>query len=248
MVNEKLVAWTRSKIKAGYEKQDIVDFLIKKNYTKEEVHEVFNNIENNKEIKKEKVEKKEHVEVSEFNGFDFWDKLKYLFSNPNLFFEKIKHEKGMKNSFFMLLIIALFIVIFGIGMIFTTRFGRYGTIPIFSYFNFLGYVPIIVAILLFIVSPLYVGIIHAIVVAFKGSGKYAETYKAYAYSIMPAILLSLIPFAGLASIIYSYILMTIGISKLHNIGKGKAVLAILMPVILIAGLIVIFVIMARNLL
>jgi hypothetical protein len=40
--------------------------------------------------------------------FGFLEKIKYLFTNPNLFFKKIKYENGIKNS---MLMYCLFLVV-----------------------------------------------------------------------------------------------------------------------------------------
>jgi hypothetical protein len=42
----------------------------------------------------------------------FWEKIKYLFTNPNLFFNSIKDERGIRNSFIMYLVFGIGISIF----------------------------------------------------------------------------------------------------------------------------------------
>ena len=185
-------------------------------------------------------------------SFDFWDKLKYLFSNPNLFFEKIKSEKGIKNALLTFVIVGFFASVISYGISFGTRFflpygrGFFG-FPL-GYFGLLGYgflgwlSPIIGFLSSILISFIYSGIIYAIIIAFKGEGTFLDTYKVYAYSMVPFLILKLIPLIGYLSIIYSFILMIIGISKLHNISKGKAALACLLPVIFVIGSLILFVI------
>lgn len=89
-------------------------------------------------------------------------------------------------------------------------------------------------------SFVYAGIVHLLVMAFGGNG-YSETYRAYAYAMIPATILMLIPVVGFLGFIYAIILMVIGLSRLHNITIGKATIAVLAPILLIIGLAVTFV-------
>ena len=193
--------------------------------------------------------------VSFSGSFDFWDKLNYLFSNPNLFFEKIKLEKGMKNAILTFAIVGVFVDVVSYGARFIMPYGMglfglgylgLGYFGIFRY-GFLSIFPFVGFLIALLISFIYSGIIHAIVIAFKGSGTFSETYKAYAYSMIPFLIIKLIPILGYLSIIYSFILMIIGVSKLHNISRGKAALACLLPVILVIGIFVFFIFMYLSL-
>ncbi len=69
-----------------------------------------------------------------------------------------------------------------------------------------------------IITFVYSGLIHAIMIAFKGEGTYSDSYKVYAYSMIPYLIIrSVVPFFGSLSIIFSFFLMIVGISKLHNV-------------------------------
>jgi len=52
------------------------------------------------------------------------------------------------------------------------------------------------------------------------------------------LILSVVPMVGFLAIIYSIILMIIGLSKVHNLSKGKAALACLLPAVLVIGLLI----------
>lgn len=182
-------------------------------------------------------------------NFGFWDKLNYLFSNPNLFFEKIKPEKGIKNALLTFVIVGFFASIVSYGISYGMRFMMPHGIGYFGFpmylglgYGFFGIFPLVGFLSSLLISFIYAGIIHAIVTAFKGEGTYAETYKAYFYSMVPFLILKLIPIVGYLSIIYSFILMIIGVSKLQNISRGKAALACLLPVIFVIGSLVLLVI------
>ena len=73
----------------------------------------------------------------------------------------------------------------------------------------------------------------------KGSGSYTDTYNVIAYSLVPYAILSIVPLIGFLSFIYSIILMTIGFAKYHNISKGKAVTAAIIPLVIVLVLLII---------
>jgi len=89
-----------------------------------------------------------------------------------------------------------------------------------------------------VMTFLYSGLIHALIIAFKGEGTYSSSYNVYAYSMIPYLILSVVPMVGFLAIIYSIILMIIGLSKVHNLSKGKAALACLLPAVLVIGLLI----------
>lgn len=227
MVRQELIDWINNTESKGYTEKQLMYHLTKKGYKKKDIEEAFSII--NKESPSNPAR-----DVGD--KFDFWDKLKYLFSNPKVFFESVKAEKGIKNALLTFVILSFSVSVINYGMSFFSRFflpQRYGYM---GYFGLLGPAFIFGTFLFSLaLSFAYSGIIHLIVMAFKGQGTYAETYKAYAYSMIPFMILVLIPFIGFLSIIYSFVLMIIGIAKLHNISKGKSALACLMPAIFIIG-------------
>lgn len=171
--------------------------------------------------------------------FGFWDKIKYVFSDPNLFFEKIKLEQGIKNSILMYAIVGAFFSVisfaFTFGMI-SLMAGGYGGLGLYGFFN--PALPFVILIIGLAMTFLYSGLIHAIMIAFKGEGTYTNSYNVYAYSMIPYLILSVIPMVGFLAIIYSIVLMIIGISKVHNVSRGKAALACLLPAVLVIGLLI----------
>lgn len=160
------------------------------------------------------------------------DKIKYILSNPNYFFEQVKNEYGIKNSLITYISVSLFSVVVAISIDFTMSRNV-------SYF-WLFYA--IVVVLSFVFSFAYAGIMHLLAISLKGSGTYSDAYRAYAYSMLPFLVLLLIPFVGSISIIYSLILMMIGISKLYSLSKGNSAIVVLVPIIFILGLIVLTII------
>jgi hypothetical protein len=180
--------------------------------------------------------------------FGFWDKIQYLFSNPNLFFENLRYENSIKNALITYCMVSIFIS--AVSFLFSFTLGRMGGMMSgvfklgFSSFMFFPFFSFIFGI---IMTFVYSGIVHLLVIAFKGGGNFADTYKAYTYSMVPSSILSLVPLIGFFSIIYSFVLMIIGVSKLHNISKGYAALACLLPLVAVIGLLIylFFIIMSR---
>ena len=172
--------------------------------------------------------------------FGFWDKIKYIFSDPNLFFDRVKSEKGIKNSLLMYAIVALFFSVIN----FALQFGLTGRGPmIFGHLISFSYLiatsPFANLTLGLIIAFAFSGLIHALIKAFKGKGTYSNSFNIYAYSMIPYLVLSVIPLIGFFAIIYSFILMIIGLSKVHDVSKGKAAVACLLPAIVVFGLMVI---------
>ncbi|MFH1072779.1 MAG: Yip1 family protein [Nanoarchaeota archaeon] len=187
--------------------------------------------------------------------FGFWDKLKYLFSNASIFFEKIKREKDISNALMLYSIIVVFVLGASyLSGIFLNSMVPYGVGNLYSPLSYSiggmkeGIFYLVWFFIAIATTFLNSGLISAAVVGFKGKAKYAQTYQAYTYSMIPFIFLSLIPFIGWLSIIFSFIIMSFGISKLHNISRGKAVVACLIPVFLYMLLIGLFVIFLLGLL
>lgn len=226
MVNQKLIDWIKKTEEKGYSDKQLNDYLAKKGFKKQEIDEALGSVK---------------ARMIPSQKFDFWDKIQYLISNPKLFFDKIKSEKGIKNAFLTLIIVSFSVSILTYGMTFFMRFLLPQQYSYLGYFGLFGPFFIIGGFLLSIaMSFVYAGIVHLIVMIFKGQG-YAETYKAYAYGMIPATVLMLIPLIGFAGIIYSIILIVIGLSRLHGITIGKAVIAVLAPILLLVGLAVTFI-------
>jgi hypothetical protein len=89
------------------------------------------------------------------------------------------------------------------------------------------------------------GIIHLCLMIVRGNKSgYKTTFRSIAYSYS-AYLFGVIPFIGLLfGGIYAIILTIIGVREGHGISTGKAVLAVLLPVIVIFGLIFIAIFLA----
>jgi len=68
-----------------------------------------------------------------------------------------------------------------------------------------------------------------------------ETIKALAYASTPALLLCWIPLINLLAAIWSTILFILGVRELHKFSTSRAVLAIIIPVIIITAVVAVVV-------
>ena len=60
-----------------------------------------------------------------------------------------------------------------------------------------------------------------------------QTIKAVLYAFTPSGLIGWIPFFGLLGWVWSIILTILGVRELHDLSTGKAVIAVILPVILL---------------
>lgn len=169
----------------------------------------------------------------------FWDKIKYMFSGPNLLFESVKKEKDIKNAVMMYSIVGAFFATLSfislLSMQLLASAGRqsfdFGSmlLPGAAYLMFAANL---------VSTFIYSALIHAFVVAFKGTGKYSDSYNVYTYSLIPAMILGVIPLVGIFSWIYTIILAVNGLKMVHGLSNGKSILACILPAVLILILLV----------
>jgi hypothetical protein len=169
------------------------------------------------------------------------NKIKDVFTNPILFFDRIKEEKGVKKAFIYFIVLAFFSTLlsylislvmpaYSVGVL-EKIFGV--TIPeeavrvpsilmtIFYYVFTLGFV--------FLVA----GLLHVWILIFGGKADYTKSYQLYVYSHTPSYLLGWIPFLGFFAGIYSLILLILGTEKMHDISRKRAILMYVIPVAII---------------
>jgi hypothetical protein len=99
-----------------------------------------------------------------------------------------------------------------------------------------GYIllsPVLVIVFMFIAS----GILHLCLMIVGGARKpFETTFRVVCFSSGSTSLLSMIPFCGgLISGVWNIVLEIIGVARAHEIDTGKAVLAVLLPIIVCCG-------------
>ena len=182
-------------------------------------------------------------------GLNFWNSLKKLVSNPESFFKNLKSEKGIKNSLLSYTIVSGFFAVFNmfLASFFYLIFQSEFIFGIQSFVVFLVLATIIFLLISVLSTFLYSLFIHIFVLLFGGDGGFVNTYNVYTYSMIPFLFILLIPYIGFFGIFYFVFLMTIGISKLHNLSILRSAFAVLIPgtIIFLTSFIVFFYLLAR---
>ena len=111
----------------------------------------------------------------------------------------------------------------------------------------LGLVAFIVLVPLFLVVGMFIasGVLHLCLMIVGGAKKpFETTFRVVCFSAGSTYLLSMIPFCGgMITAVWNIVLEIIGIARSHEIETGKAVLAVLLPMIVCCGVIVLFAIL-----
>jgi hypothetical protein len=172
-----------------------------------------------------------------YKKLGFFSKIKLALTKPSELFEAVKDESlGSAFKFLALITLIPFLIL---------------SSPLLLFADFFLIVTVILIVygwvLILGVSFISAGILHLFVRLFKGIGKYRNTYTAMAYSTTPliflplmllgAVLLSLVTFTVILLIYfmitaYEFIILVIGLSKLHRISKVRALASILIPAII----------------
>ncbi len=194
------------------------------------------------------VSKDEYVPWESGEGFvgAFFKTVRDSLFSPTKFFKKISFGEG----YWAPLIYALIVGIIGNGCailwiwLFMAQFLPMDRLPFqysLSILQMIIPLPFQQAIAIFIGSA----IIHLCLMIVRGNTHgYKTTFRAISYSYS-GYLFGIIPFIGLIiGGIYTFILTIIGVREGHEISTGKAVLAVLLPAIVIFGLIFIAILVA----
>lgn len=213
----------------GYTKEEVVETLLNKGYSMKEINDSFDSID------------KGYKKLQQgFKTIGYSEKLKLLFSKPIEFFNVVREPKIIKSMLFFLTIsTSVLFISLAINLMIMVIYGAMNNLGFMLSSGFL----IILLILTFASTFVFSGIYYLVIRLFKGTGTYTDTYNAYTYSIIPWVILSVIPIIGYLSFVYSMVLIIFGFSRYHNISKGKAVLVVLIPIIPVIILIGVFVLL-----
>ncbi len=175
-----------------------------------------------------------------------FEKIKTVLTSPTKFYNSVKSEKGFKSPILYLLVMSLLSIV--LSTAFTLAFppSLLGvTVPVSLEASIIG-IPIAFVIGI-IATFLIVGIFHVFVYLLGGKNGFLQTFKSNVYGSTPSYIFGWIPYVNLVVGIYSlFYLIPKGISMQHNMSMGRAVLAILLPVIIV--LVLAFVLFAAVLL
>ena len=92
-----------------------------------------------------------------------------------------------------------------------------------------------------------VAIVHVFVYLFGGKCGYLQSYKSYVYGMTPFLLLGWLPYLNIIVALYSWLyLFPKGLSILQNMGFGRALASILLPIIIISAIMFVLAIVWFN--
>ncbi|PIN93563.1 hypothetical protein COU54_02690 [Candidatus Pacearchaeota archaeon CG10_big_fil_rev_8_21_14_0_10_31_24] len=217
----------------GYSKKEITSVLLDKGYSEKEIDFAFSNRTEKSPSNK--------IKVPTQSDLSYMDRFKLLFSNPEELFSRIK-ESGIGNALglaFICAVISIFlltmVIFMFVGVLYKSG-GYAGAGMFYSILSAFLYL-IIFGIGLFV----YSGVTHLVIKLMGGTGCYSDSFNACTYGIIPFIILAVIPFIGWLSIIYSIIVMSMGLSKYHDLPKGRCALAACIPIIVLILAVVFFI-------
>ncbi|MBW3018807.1 YIP1 family protein [Candidatus Woesearchaeota archaeon] len=165
-----------------------------------------------------------------------FDRFKQLFSHPNEFFQEVKKEKSILGGFELFFLVSVFALLVQVVV--------FGILPlVLRFYNIAEFTQYIVSNAAFVivsVAGLFVmsAVIHLMLKLFKGRGTYTDTFNVVAYSLVPFVLLSVIPFFGVLVIFYTIFLLVIGLMRMHNLDGYKVVFSLILP---FAALMILFI-------
>ncbi len=182
-----------------------------------------------------------------------WNDSKLLVTHPAQFFGAIKGQGIHFRPFLIFLLVAL------IGGIILVAFGAslpsvdqsalptgilsdvLSTLtlpvsPLVILAILLGILIVIFSVLFVLLSFIGAAITHIFVLLFGGKGGYTDTFNVFTYSALPSTILTFVPVVGLFSGFYSLYLQVVGLSEVHEMGRGKATLVVVIPIVLTIAL------------
>jgi hypothetical protein len=187
---------------------------------------------------------------------DLMNEMKGFLLSPSETFKKTSGKSlGAAYQYYVVLLV-IFTILFGIVAVsmglaaFTSMVDKMGAIPIVggvaagAAANFSGFVIalgvfFVYLLFLFYLLGVFVEalIIHAFVLLMGGEKGFRQTIKTTMYSSTPFLLLGWIPIVSTIAYIWSIVLLVIGIKETHQMSLGNAVLAVLIPIVLVIILI-----------
>jgi len=177
---------------------------------------------------------------------EIFEKIKKVLLRPTEFFTEVKKEVGFGKAFKYLAVISLvyvvllMIMMFFFSMALGVGYGSFISSMFAGFFIFI--LPIIIYCISLVGSFVGAGFVHLFAKMFGGKGDYSATYKVSVYSSTPTLLFGWINYVNLFVSIYSFYLYLKGLSILHDVSMGRAVLIAIIPGIIIVAIIFAFVI------
>ncbi len=158
-----------------------------------------------------------------------------ILTHPNTFFQKLPNESMFSiYSFFIALFSIYTILSIGVSYLLqqllksigflTSEQINLGIISV-SQSTFEIIISIATFFLMLILIFAVVGLIHLYLKLFKAKATYLQTFQLYVYAYVPTYLFAWIPFIGWFAIIWSIVLLVLGVQKTHKLSLLKALFA-----------------------
>ena len=181
----------------------------------------------------------------------FVEKTKGFLLNPTESFKQVKDENmGTALKYFVIWLLiysALFAIIMGaIGGMMASLIPAMQNIPLLGAgTGLMAAVSTFVMLLIGGIIGIFIGagIIHIGVLIVGGKKGYGQTLKALVYGGTPSYVLGWIPVVGMIAGIWALIVEILGIKELHEVSTGRAIIAVIIPIVIIA---VIFMVIAAT--
>lgn len=180
---------------------------------------------------------------------DFIDKVKGLLLDPTGTYQQLKEEEmgsALRYYLIWLLIYSILaaIIVTVMGTFVISMIPETEQLRMFTEFMESGGTFILIPvmfILIFVIGiiGIFIGaaIVHLGVLLVGGNQGYHQTVKSLIYGGTPGYIFGWIPFIGIIGSIWSLILIIFGVKELHDISTGRAVIAVLLPIIIIAAIV-----------
>ncbi len=180
---------------------------------------------------------------------DLFQKFKDITLDPVEAFKNLRDESLGTSFVYFLVIIAVYCILSGIVSILFIGFfsslmpGMSAGMVAGSSLVF-GIISIVTS-FIFSIIALIIGalVLHIFVYLLGGRKGLEQTIKASIYSCTPLALLGWIPLISIIAVIWSIVLEALAVRELHEISTARAVLAVIIPLIIIFGLVVVAFIM-----
>ncbi|MFB6089195.1 MAG: YIP1 family protein [Candidatus Aenigmatarchaeota archaeon] len=181
--------------------------------------------------------------MTEFEGLKWFEAIKSIMIDPKEFFGEMSTDGGYEEPL-VFAVMNFVIVSFFWGILYFSSIGVFGGLffdgPLSGFMSNIGLAGLF-AIPFMLVSSLISGVIsifviaaisHVLLIVVGGKGSYEGTLRVVAYTTA-FLLISWIPVLGILIGIYALYVVLIGYSNVHEISKGRALLALLIPMLAI---------------
>lgn len=181
---------------------------------------------------------------------EFFEKLKMIIDSPTKFFNSVKKEEiepAFKYYAVLLLIPVAIMLILGLtlGLAMLNIAGMAGIIPGIG-----ALIVVAMAVVFYILglagSFISSAIIHIFAYLLGAKKGFRNTYKAVVYGATPATIFAFIPIVNIIFIFWSMYLEIKGISILQDMPMGRALLAVILPIVVIGGAVLLLSLLALG--